>query len=101
LERYERRAARAGCRQRYQEFRRLPPEERARLIDVYRRYRMMSPEGGHGCCGERSAIAPEQRQMLRERRLRSASSPLALEGFDACTSSATLLGRRRKHAGMI
>jgi hypothetical protein len=60
---------RAAARERYQEFRRLPPGERARLIDVYRRYRMMPLERRLELRQRFRELTPEQRQILRERRL--------------------------------
>jgi hypothetical protein len=61
---------RAAARERYQEFRRLPPAERARLIDVYRRYRMMPLDRRLELRQRFRELSPEQRQTLRERRLR-------------------------------
>ena len=46
------------------------PGERARLIDVYRRYRMMPPERRMELRQRFRELSPEQRQILRERRLR-------------------------------
>jgi hypothetical protein len=61
---------RADARVRYQVVRRLPPVDRARLIDVYRRYRVMPPERRRELRQRFRELSPEQRQMLRERRLR-------------------------------
>ena len=68
---------RAAARQRYQEFRRLPPGERARLIDVYRRYRMMPLERRMELRERFRELTPEQRQTLRERRMRAAGRSLS------------------------
>ena len=49
------------------------PSERARLIDVYRRYRMMPPERRMELRQRFRELTPEQRQTLRERRAASAA----------------------------
>ena len=58
-------------RERYQDFRRLPPDERAQLLDTYRRYRMMPPERRIELRQRFRELTPEQRRVLRERRLRA------------------------------
>jgi len=60
---------RANARQRYEEFRRLSPGERARLIDVYRRYRMMPLERRLELRDRFRELTPEQRETLRQRRM--------------------------------
>src|SRR5688572_20130823 len=61
---------RAAARQRYQEFRRLPPDDRDRLIDTYRRSRIMPPERQNALRQRFRELTPEQRQTLRDRRMR-------------------------------
>jgi hypothetical protein len=48
----------------------LPPEQRSRLLDTYRRYRMMPPERRMELRQRFRELTPEQRQNLRERRMR-------------------------------
>ena len=60
---------RAAARERYQEFRRLPPGERRGMLDIYRRYRSMPPE-------RRMELRQRFRELTPEQRRRCASGGL-------------------------
>ena len=60
----------------------MPPAERERLIDTYRRYRMMPPERRMELRQRFRELSPEQRQILRERRMRQPPAADALQRLD-------------------
>ena len=59
-----------ACCDELEEFRRLPPAERERLVNNYRRYQTLPPERQNALRERYRGLTPEQRQSLRERRMR-------------------------------